>query len=125
MRDVSPRGGTWESSREVADVVRCTFCFPHELTPVIPDQITTIDELRDFVHASLCERENLLADQFQTRVFELLQKGESCGLQFHLQGPRSVMLSAIWASQANVVYFYDANGERYGKVRLPHRLMTV
>ncbi len=90
--------------------------------PDTPDHITTVEELRDFVHASLCEQENLLANQFQTRVFELNKQGSSCGLQFHLQGPRSVKLSAIWASQQNVVYFYDAKGERYGKVRLPNRL---
>jgi len=97
--------------------------------PVTPDHITTVEittigELRDYVHASLCEQENLLANQFQTRVFDLSQQGASCGLQFHLQGPRSVKLSAIWASQQNVVYFYDAKGERYGKVRLPNRLAT-
>ncbi len=90
--------------------------------PDSPNNITTIDELRDFVHVSLCERENLLANQFQTRVVELIQKGECCGLQFHLQGPRSVKLSAIWASRSNIVYFYDALGERYGKLRLPNRL---
>jgi len=86
------------------------------------DTVRTVDDLRDFVHASLCERENLLADQFQTRVYELTQGATPCGLQFHLQGPRSVKLSAIWTMQQNVVYFYDARGERYRKVRLPHRL---
>ncbi|MEZ6051904.1 MAG: hypothetical protein R3C02_11025 [Planctomycetaceae bacterium] len=93
-------------------------------TPVTPEQITTVDELKNFVHLSLCERENLLADQFQTRVFELSQQGNSCGLQFHLQGPRSIKLSAIWASHQNVIYFYDTKGERYGKVRLPNRLIV-
>lgn len=90
-----------------------------------PEQITTVDELKVFIHHSLCDRENLLADQFQTQVFELSRQGTSCGLQFLLQGPRSVKLSAIWASQQNMVYFYDAKGERYGKVRLPNRLTSA
>jgi hypothetical protein len=84
--------------------------------------VKTFDDLRAYVHVCLCERENLLADQFHTQVCELRQGGQPCGLQFHLQGPRSVKLGAIWTSQQNVVYFYDARGERYGKVRLPHRL---
>ena len=87
-----------------------------------PASVHTIDDLRDYVHVSLCERENLLADQFRTRIYELRQRGAACGLQFHLQGPRSVKLSAIWTKRQNVVYFYDARGERYGKVRLSHRL---
>ncbi len=86
------------------------------------DSVRTVDDLRSFVHASLCERENLLDDQFQTQVYELTRNGALCGLQFHLQGPRSVKLSAIWTIQQNVVYFYDARGERYNKVRLPQRL---
>ncbi len=91
----------------------------------MPDSLNslrTIDDLRLFVHASLCDRENLLDDQFQTQVYELTRGGDLCGLQFHLQGPRSVKLSAIWTMQQNVVYFYDARGERYNKVRLPQRL---
>lgn len=90
--------------------------------PTTPEQITTIAQLRAYVHNCLCEQENLLADQFETRVFDLIQQGQLCGLQFHLQGPRSVKLSAIWASGPNVVYFYDTRGERYGKVSLPNRL---
>ncbi len=86
------------------------------------NSVRTVDDLRSFVHTSLCERENLLDEQFQTQVYELTRGGTLCGLQFHLQGPRSVKLSAIWTIRQNVVYFYDAQGERYTKVRLPQRL---
>ncbi|MBX3439200.1 MAG: hypothetical protein KF861_17045 [Planctomycetaceae bacterium] len=86
-----------------------------------PASVRTVDDLRSFVHSLLCARENLLADQFQTRVTELRQGADCCGLQFHLQGPRSVTLSAIWTRQQNVVYLYDARGQRYGKISLPHR----
>ena len=63
------------------------------------DSVRTVDDLREYVHTSLCAQENLLADQFQTQISELTQGGTPCGLQFHLQGPRSVKLSAIWVMQ--------------------------
>jgi hypothetical protein len=33
-----------------------------------------------------------------------------------------VRLSAIWCSQQNTVYLYDAAGSRYAKLRLPRRV---
>lgn len=89
---------------------------------VSPEAIRSVDDLKTFVHERLCARENLLADQFRTEDFELRQNGAPCGIQFHLHGPRSVALSAIWSMQQNVVYFYDARGQRYQKVQLPRRL---
>jgi hypothetical protein len=87
------------------------------------DQIRTLDDLRQFIHHELCARENLLADQFTMTEMPLLRKSRSCGIQFSLQGPRSVRLGAIWASDHNIIYFYDARGERYGKVQLGRRLL--
>ena len=46
----------------------------------------------------------------------------TCGLQFQLYGPRSIRLGAIWAADHNVIYFYAANGERYLKLPLKHRI---
>jgi hypothetical protein len=86
------------------------------------DQIRTLDDLRVFVHRTLCEKENLLADQFTMTEMQLNRRGRDCGLQFSLQGPRSVRLGAIWASDQNIVYFYDASGVRFLKVALPRRL---
>ena len=88
------------------------------------DEIRTLDELRDFVHRTLCDKENLLAEQFSLAEGELSRRGRRCGLQFTVQGPRHVRLGAIWESRHNQVYFYDARGTRFLKVRLARRLMT-
>ncbi len=87
------------------------------------DEIRTLDDLRLFIHQTLCEKENLLADQFAMSEMQLTRRGRDCGLQFSLQGPRSVRLGAIWAADHNLIYFYDAQGERYAKIRLRHRLL--
>lgn len=86
------------------------------------DDLRTLDDLRAFVHRTLCEKENLLADQFTMVESQLVRRGRPCGLQFSLSGPRSVRLGAIWASDHNLIYFYDARGVRYSKVRLKNRL---
>lgn len=86
------------------------------------DDVRTLDDLRTFIHHVLCRKENLLEDQFQMAEMQLRRRGRDCGLQFSLQGPRSVRLGAIWASDRNVVYFYDTKGERFDKVTLKQRL---
>lgn len=85
--------------------------------------VRSLEELRKYVHRTLCEKENLLADQFTMTEMQITRRGRGCGLQFSLQGPRSVRLGAIWATDHNMIYFYDAQGERYRKVRLKHRLL--
>jgi hypothetical protein len=82
------------------------------------ETIDSVAGLRSFIHATLCARENLLADQFSMLETPLVVCGAPCGLQFMIKGPRSVRLSAVWASDANVIYFYDARGERFLKVRV-------
>jgi hypothetical protein len=86
------------------------------------DAIRSLDDLRQYIHETLCRKENLLADQFQMMESKLMRRGRVCGLQFSLQGPRSVRLGAIWTEDRNLIYFYDARGERYLKMRLRHRL---
>ena len=89
------------------------------------EQIRNLDELRIFIREMLCARENLVSEQFPINE-TVLRKGErSCGLQFLLYGPRSIRLGAIWAEDHNVIYFYAANGERYLKVCLKHRIADV
>ena len=87
------------------------------------DCIWSLEDLRAFIHRTLCEKENLLADQFYMTEMQLSRRGRNCGIQFSLQGPRSVRLGAIWASDHNSIYFYDACGVRYLKVRLQNRLL--
>lgn len=85
-------------------------------------EIHTIEQLHAWVHERLCQKENLLEEMFTTRVAVLMRGGVPCGRQFTLQGPRCIKLSAVWAADQNVVYFYDTRGQRYGKVELPNRL---
>lgn len=82
------------------------------------DDVQTLDDLRQFVRQILCEKENLLVDQFTTTEVRLTSGSGTCGLQFCLRGPRNVRLAAIWVADRNVVYLYDARGERYAKLRL-------
>jgi len=89
------------------------------------DNIQSLNELRQFIHKTLCEKENLLEEQFSMSEMSLIRRGRSCGLQFSINGPRSVRLGAIWASDSNMVYFYDARGERYAKVHLPNRIFIA
>jgi hypothetical protein len=84
--------------------------------------IETLAALRDFIHTTLCEKENLVRDQFSMGETPLVLYGAPCGLQFTIRGPRSIRLSAVWASDPNMVYFYDARGERFLKVQLKNRL---
>jgi hypothetical protein len=86
------------------------------------NDVHTLDELRQFVHKILCEKENLLVDQFRMTEVRLTRGSGPCGLQFSLRGPRNVRLGAIWAADRNVVYLYDAAGARYAKLRLKNRL---
>lgn len=87
--------------------------------------ISTLKELRQFVHEILCHRENLVRDQFQMLERELKKCGRACGLQFSIHGPRQVRLSAVWASDRNHVFFYDASGVRFMKIELADRIAAI
>lgn len=81
-----------------------------------------LEALRLWVHETLCSQENLLTDQFHTHEMPLIRKGKLCGIQFLLQGPRNVRLGAVWATDHNSIYFYDAQGQRYNKSQLSNRV---
>lgn len=83
--------------------------------------LESLDALRNFIHTTLCDKENLVREQFSMGEMPLVLYGASCGLQFTIRGPRSIRLSAVWASDPNMIYFYDARGERFLKVQLKNR----
>ena len=93
---------------------------PH--LPETPAEVRSLDHLRQFVHITLCRKENLLENHFPMSELELQQNGRRCGYQFVLHGPRSVKLAAVWAESSNEVLLYDATGKRYGRIRLPHKV---
>lgn len=86
------------------------------------DAVSNLDDLRAAIHQTLCDRENLLQDQFGLTETALVRNGRDCGLHFCLQGPRSVRLEAIWVADRNTVYCYDARGTRFLKIQLRERL---
>ena len=86
-----------------------------------PSDISTIEDLREYVHATLCAKENLVSDQFSMIEREPTKGGRPCGIQYTIHGPRQVRLSAVWAADRNLLYFYDTSGVRYLKVPLRNR----
>lgn len=80
--------------------------------------LRTVDDLRRYVHDTLCQHESLVADQFVLQEIRLTRCGRVCGLQFVLRGPRNVRLGAVWASEQNQLYFYNARGDRFRKEQL-------
>lgn len=80
--------------------------------------LTDMHQLRQFVLDRLSGRENLLSDQFPLTESKLIRGGRECGRQYTLHGPRSVRLNAIWVANPSDVYFYDATGTRFDKIRV-------
>ncbi len=86
--------------------------------------VRSMSDLRRYVHETLCGHENLLPDQYEMQEVPLTRMGERCGLQFVLRGPRNVRLGAVWASDRNQIFFYDARGERFRKEQLAEPLAS-
>ncbi len=89
--------------------------------PPKPRRIWSLDDLSDYVNETLCYHEQLEIGCFQLTRRTLYRNEQPCGIYFCLHGPRQVKLTAIWASDRNVLYFYGATGERYQTVPLPER----
>lgn len=93
--------------------------------PHAVDRVRTLNDLRTFVEHMLCQKENLLEDQFRFDVARLMVDGRDCGLQFLLLGPRAVRLSAIWSASKNTIYFYGSCGGRFATIKLSHPLESA
>lgn len=81
-------------------------------------QLESLDDLRMYVHETLCQFDQLETGAFRMTEQVLLRSGKPCGLYFCLHGPRAVRFSAIWETQDNTVLFYNSGGERFQKTRL-------
>ncbi len=84
--------------------------------PVV--SLPTTKALRDYLHIRLCEHDHL--DPAQTPLFQsLLHRRERlCGAVYHIEGPRHLRTSAIWAGEEHRILFYDSSGSRYAEVQL-------
>jgi hypothetical protein len=82
------------------------------------EQISNLENLRQYVIEVLCERNQLELGAFPVSERILVRSGKPCGLFFCLHGPRSVKFTAIWETEQNTILFYDATGERIHRTRL-------
>jgi hypothetical protein len=80
--------------------------------------LPTLSDLLAFVHAELCRSDRLDPEQAPLKRSPLLRGGRPCGLMFHVEGPRLLRTSAVWAADENRILFYDSTGVRAKEVRL-------
>src|SRR5687768_10991348 len=83
-------------------------------------RILDLDDLRKYVHSTICEKNELEIHAFEVTERILVRRGRPCGIFFCLHGPRSVKLTAIWETDRNSILFYGSSGERVLKIQLRH-----
>ena len=80
--------------------------------------LQNLNDLRQYIYQTLCDQHDLEIGAFDITEKYLVRSGSPCGIYFCLHGPRSVQLTAIWATDENTVRFYGSTGERLLKTRL-------
>ena len=80
--------------------------------------LPSFEELREYVRKTLCDQDAL--DPAQTPFFRTVVRrgGRPCGVVFHVEGPRLLKTSAVWAADTDRIIFYDSTGQRTRDVRL-------
>lgn len=84
-----------------------------------PIKIHDINDLKEYVHKTICDQNELELGVFPFAERTLARGGKPCGIFFCLHGPRSVKLTAIWDMERNTILFYASSGERIMKTELP------
>ena len=84
-----------------------------------PTHIHDINDLKEYVHKTICDQNELELGVFPFAERILARSGKPCGIFFCLYGPRSVKFTAIWEMERNTVLFYASSGERIMKTELP------
>ena len=89
-------------------------------------QIHNLDDLRRYVHETICYFNELETNVFEVTERILVRCGQPCGIFFCLHGPRAVKLTAVWETETNSVLFYGSAGQRTHRARLVSapKLMT-
>jgi len=80
--------------------------------------LPTVDQVKNHVLRTLCERDYL--DPTQTALHQalLVRKGAPCGILFEVQGPRRLRNYAVWAGEEDRILFYDSTGVRVAETRV-------
>ena len=74
--------------------------------------LPTSGELTAFVHRELCGLDQLDPAQTPLRSTPLKRNGRVCGAVYHVEGPRLLRTSAVWAADESRLLIYDSTGHR-------------
>jgi hypothetical protein len=77
-----------------------------------------VEDLAALVHQVLCDKDALDPDQTPLFRTPLAKAGRTCGLIFHVEGPRLLRTSAVWSADDDRVIFYDSTGTRFHEMKL-------
>jgi hypothetical protein len=80
--------------------------------------LPTLEQLRLYVRATLCQHDQLDPEQTPLHHSVITRSGRPCGLFFQVQGPRMVKTYAVWAGEEGRILFYDSQGQRFAHTRL-------
>jgi hypothetical protein len=80
--------------------------------------VHSLNELRKYVHETLCHHNELEIGAFQITERILVRNNNPCGIFFCMHGPRSVKLTAIWELDRNRILFYGSDGQRQQNTQL-------
>jgi hypothetical protein len=80
--------------------------------------LPTLADLSRYVHDTLCRLDELEPELTPLSRSVLTKAGKPCGVVFHVEGPRLLRTSAVWAADDHRVIFYDSTGQRVRQVRL-------
>jgi hypothetical protein len=86
--------------------------------PLQIDNLNNLNDLRTFVHQTICNQNELEPGVFPITERILVRSKKPCGIFFCLHGPRSVKLTAIWETDRNTILFYSSSGERVLKAQM-------
>ena len=78
-------------------------------------KLSHLDELRDYVRRTLCERHCLDPDEYTMSEHVLVRRGRPAGMYFCQYGPRMMQAHAVWDAERSVLAFYDSAGVRFLK----------
>jgi hypothetical protein len=80
--------------------------------------LPTLDALYDYVRQTLCGHDRLDPPSTPFFAAQIHRRGRLCGYLFHIEGPRQMRNSALWAEEEHRILFYDSIGTRFHEVRL-------
>lgn len=74
--------------------------------------LPTEKELKAFIHRELCGLDALDPSQAPLRATPMKRRGKVCGAVYHVEGPRLLRTSAVWAADESRILIYDSTGHR-------------